>query len=184
VRPCEAGELNLTDRSVCLRCPAGQFGLDPTQPACSNCPAHATCPGGAALLPQTGYWLSSPRSMEVHKCLQPSACRCVEAQRLLCAATTLPQCRKPLSRTSVHILRVWLFSPILQQLATALHNGCHAATSYGSKSLVPPLQGHLHGSFAVFCGIKHMWPPHQRHPIPGAAVPGGLQRQPVQHMPG
>jgi hypothetical protein len=102
VRPCQAGELNQTSRSVCLRCPAGQFGLDPNQHACSNCPTHATCPGGALMLPDTGYWQSSPRSTEFHKCLQPGVCRCVRCcwcktntstMRCGCAVTSLPKQR-------------------------------------------------------------------------------------------
>ncbi|KXZ42543.1 hypothetical protein GPECTOR_137g650 [Gonium pectorale] len=41
---------------------------------CLPCPAHATCPGGAVLVPQPGYWHSAPDSALFHRCPHPEAC--------------------------------------------------------------------------------------------------------------
>ncbi len=42
--------------------------------ACRACPAHASCPGGAIVVPWPGYWHSAANSMLVHRCPYPQAC--------------------------------------------------------------------------------------------------------------
>ncbi|KAG2442785.1 hypothetical protein HXX76_002865 [Chlamydomonas incerta] len=57
--------------------------------SCLPCPAHATCPGGAVVVPEPGYWHSAPDSARVHRCPQQPACGdpCAEGYTgNLCAA--------------------------------------------------------------------------------------------------
>ncbi|KAG2442491.1 hypothetical protein HXX76_002577 [Chlamydomonas incerta] len=42
--------------------------------SCQSCPEHATCPGGAVVVPEPGFWHSAPDSAWMHRCPQQQAC--------------------------------------------------------------------------------------------------------------
>ncbi|KAF6265475.1 hypothetical protein COO60DRAFT_1457077 [Scenedesmus sp. NREL 46B-D3] len=74
VRSCTQGEV--TPRpDACEVCSAGSFSLSPSNASCDVCPEGASCPGGALILAQPGYWHSAPRSLQMHRCPNPHACR-------------------------------------------------------------------------------------------------------------
>lgn len=90
VLPCALGEVPLGDGSRCSPCQAGTFSFydavavlaTPGPPgssanrSCSVCPADANCSDGRALLvPNPGYWHSTPNSTRIHRCPNPAACR-------------------------------------------------------------------------------------------------------------
>lgn len=66
VRGCVKGEVSPSP-DTCQQCLTGFYSLDPTQPVCDSCPADATCPGGASIVPVAGAWHSSADSAQVHK---------------------------------------------------------------------------------------------------------------------
>jgi hypothetical protein len=68
---CSAGYMQLPGQ--CRLCPVGTFSFSADEPLCSLCPAGASC-NGTLLVPGSGYWHSSPRSAQVHACLNPAAC--------------------------------------------------------------------------------------------------------------
>jgi hypothetical protein len=66
VRGCIPGEVApLPD--TCEPCVPGFYSLDPSQAICQLCPAGADCPGGAAMIPQPGFWQSAATSAQVHR---------------------------------------------------------------------------------------------------------------------
>jgi hypothetical protein len=42
---------------------------------CLSCPNGAVCLGGAAIVPQSGWWHSAPNSTSMHSCMNLAACR-------------------------------------------------------------------------------------------------------------
>ena len=58
VRKCWKGEQEERP-GVCRVCPKGRYNFEPG--LCAECPPHARCPGGSAVLPKPGFWLSSPQ---------------------------------------------------------------------------------------------------------------------------
>jgi hypothetical protein len=64
VRQCWKGEEERRP-GVCRVCPAGSYNLQPGR--CEECLAHAECAGGSAVLPQPGFWLSSPQHNVAHR---------------------------------------------------------------------------------------------------------------------
>jgi hypothetical protein len=46
---------------------SGRKSGDSCTACCLTCPTHASCPGGALLVPAAGYWHSSPTSMVMHR---------------------------------------------------------------------------------------------------------------------
>jgi hypothetical protein len=55
VRGCMPGEVAPIP-NTCEPCLPGFYSLDPSQAVCDVCPAGATCPGGAAMVPLLGWW--------------------------------------------------------------------------------------------------------------------------------
>lgn len=68
---CSAGYMQLPGQ--CQLCPVGTFSFTVDEPLCSLCPVGASC-NGTMLVPAAGYWQSTPRSAQVHACLNPAAC--------------------------------------------------------------------------------------------------------------
>jgi hypothetical protein len=68
---CSAGYMQLPGQ--CQLCPVGTFSFTADEPLCSLCPVGASC-NGTLLVPTAGYWQSTPRSAQVHACLNPAAC--------------------------------------------------------------------------------------------------------------
>jgi len=64
VRQCWKGEQEESP-GVCGICPVGTYNFQPG--VCHDCPLHAQCPGGAAVLPKQGFWLSSPQHNRAHR---------------------------------------------------------------------------------------------------------------------
>lgn len=53
----------------------GDQDIDQATSACRNCPPNAFCPYGATVVPELGWWHSSPSSPEMHRCPQGDACQ-------------------------------------------------------------------------------------------------------------
>jgi hypothetical protein len=66
VRGCIPGEVAPLP-NTCEPCVPGYYSLDPTQALCQLCPAGADCPGGAAIIPQPGWWQSAATSAQMHR---------------------------------------------------------------------------------------------------------------------
>lgn len=47
-------------------------------PTCEVCPDNAECSGGAVVVPEAGFWHSSPNSTVMHACITPKACRALK----------------------------------------------------------------------------------------------------------
>lgn len=71
VRDCMIGEER--EDVICRQCRADFFSFLPEE-GCTVCPDHAFCPGGAAVIPDSGFWHSTPFSPEIHRCLLDTAC--------------------------------------------------------------------------------------------------------------
>jgi hypothetical protein len=56
VRECEPGEVRSDSGDTCTPCGLTTYSLSPGNVTCDECPAHATCPGGAIVTPNAGYW--------------------------------------------------------------------------------------------------------------------------------
>ncbi|WIA31834.1 hypothetical protein OEZ86_002701 [Tetradesmus obliquus] len=72
VVPCPLGDVTAAT-DACLTCPVGYYSFNPSASACSPCPASAECEG-SSIWPGPGFWLSSRRSNQLHRCLNPAAC--------------------------------------------------------------------------------------------------------------
>lgn len=64
--PCQVGEYGAS--GLCQCCPVHQFGFELDALSCMACPAHAVCPGGAVITPAEGYWHSTVKSVQMHRC--------------------------------------------------------------------------------------------------------------------
>jgi len=74
IRDCVPGEFNVSSQNICDPCSTDEYSFLPTVP-CRDCDSNALCAGGASLVPQDGYWHSSPFSIQFHQCLVEEACR-------------------------------------------------------------------------------------------------------------
>eukprot|EP00198_Chlamydomonas_reinhardtii_P010737 XP_001700074.1 predicted protein [Chlamydomonas reinhardtii] len=108
LRPCLLGEVRTLDNDKCIRCAAATFSLDPTNTSCDLCPNNADCPmagQGRVLLPEDGYWHSSPYSPQVHYCPWSEACSYGNrSARLLAFQMALP--RLPVINASSSLFRL------------------------------------------------------------------------------
>eukprot|EP00210_Caulerpa_lentillifera_P005960 g5695.t1 len=73
IRHCFPGEFKIEDQHICDECRKDYFGFNCTF-NCDGCPENAICPGGAALVPEDGFWHSTPFSPIVHECILEDAC--------------------------------------------------------------------------------------------------------------
>jgi len=79
--PCGAGEYQAVGSCQC--CPPTTYGFEVNATVCMGCPPNADCPGGDVVWPLKGYWHSSSRSAQMHRCpLFTASCgdrgRCTE----------------------------------------------------------------------------------------------------------
>eukprot|EP00898_Chlorokybus_atmophyticus_P004747 jgi/Chlat1/5273/Chrsp336S04997 len=72
IRTCAQGEVASADGS-CTLCSAPTFSWDTSMP-CTLCPEHATCFGGAVVVPEDGFWRSSFYSADIIQCPNAKAC--------------------------------------------------------------------------------------------------------------
>jgi hypothetical protein len=73
-RPCGAGEFDGGDGSACLCCPPFTYSFDSNATLCQQCPANALC-SADVVSPVVGYWHSSPRSLQMHRCPITGSCK-------------------------------------------------------------------------------------------------------------
>lgn len=64
VRHCWKGEQEESP-GICGICLVGKYNFE--LGVCHDCPLHAQCPGGAVVLPNQGFWLSSAQHNQAHR---------------------------------------------------------------------------------------------------------------------
>ncbi|CAD7700049.1 unnamed protein product [Ostreobium quekettii] len=74
IRDCIPGEFNVSSQNICDPCATDEYSFLPTVP-CRDCDSDALCAGGSSLVPQDGFWHSSPFSIQFHQCLVEEACK-------------------------------------------------------------------------------------------------------------
>ncbi|KAG2426287.1 hypothetical protein HXX76_013044 [Chlamydomonas incerta] len=62
------------DDSYPAALPELQSGISAAKAVCEPCPDHAVCPGGRVVVPEPGYWHSSPTSLYMIRCPNADAC--------------------------------------------------------------------------------------------------------------
>ena len=67
---CSVGDITVSSGDACQKCTRGTFSLDPRNSTCDQCVPNAECPGGALILPLHGFWHSSHKSLQMHRCDQ------------------------------------------------------------------------------------------------------------------
>ena len=70
-RECVPGEVE--SDTGCSSCPADRYSFN-TSSLCLDCEEHAQCPGGSVLVPEDGYWHSTPFSPRFLECIIKEAC--------------------------------------------------------------------------------------------------------------
>lgn len=65
---CSVGMVTAVSGDACQPCETGYYSFDPRNSTCDQCVPDAQCPGGALVLPVSGWWSSSPRSVQMHRC--------------------------------------------------------------------------------------------------------------------
>ncbi|KAG2450703.1 hypothetical protein HYH02_004541 [Chlamydomonas schloesseri] len=88
VPACSIGEVPRDNGFLCQKCDPRSFSLwQDTEPlvnctypnlsdiTCQPCPDGAECPGGAVVVPMSGYWQSAANSTFMNACPNPEACR-------------------------------------------------------------------------------------------------------------
>jgi hypothetical protein len=73
-RPCGVGEYDGGVVGACLCCPAFTYSFEANATTCQQCPANALC-SSDIVSPVVGYWHSSPRSLQIHKCPVTGSCQ-------------------------------------------------------------------------------------------------------------
>ena len=72
-RQCYPGEFATGDS--CHPCPADVYSFNASLGQCHPCEVHAKCKGQASLVPEDGYWHSTPFSPKFHRCIEKEGCR-------------------------------------------------------------------------------------------------------------
>jgi hypothetical protein len=73
-RPCGVGEFDGGEGSTCLCCPPFTYSFEPNVTSCHECPVNAECYANI-VSSVAGYWHSSSKSLQMHKCPVPKSCR-------------------------------------------------------------------------------------------------------------
>jgi hypothetical protein len=73
-RPCGIGEYDSGWPSACLCCPVFTYSFESNVTVCQQCPANADC-SADIVSPVEGYWHSSPRSLQIHRCPIVGVCQ-------------------------------------------------------------------------------------------------------------
>jgi hypothetical protein len=66
--PLELEVPEMFTKAVCGCCPAQTFSWEVGAKVCLKCPQNAVCNGGDEMWPMDGFWRSSNRSAQMHKC--------------------------------------------------------------------------------------------------------------------
>jgi hypothetical protein len=80
---CAEGSVPNADITVCTQCPLNTFSWNPSNFSCDPCPASANCRGASVVVPQTNFWHSGPRSVQMHKCPIKDACNYAKRTEVL-----------------------------------------------------------------------------------------------------
>lgn len=72
IRDCMAGEVLIGDHTSCASCPSGSYSFHPSH-HCRPCPENAKCVA-STLTPEAGFWHSTSKSTQIHKCIVKDAC--------------------------------------------------------------------------------------------------------------
>eukprot|EP00210_Caulerpa_lentillifera_P000169 g164.t1 len=86
IRECEIGEEPSTDSILCEACDLLSFNFEPKNGRCTTCPKHGDC-SGRFIIPDSGYWHSSPCSHYLRRCLTEEACEFDDRKNKLRNAT-------------------------------------------------------------------------------------------------
>ena len=100
VNPCSNGSVLQGD--ICTYCTAPQYSFNPLGSDQSGqcdepCPINAQCLGGAVMVPEAGFWMSSPFSDSIVTCPYSAACAGSNDALITClqagnqSAISLPQ---------------------------------------------------------------------------------------------
>lgn len=74
VRPCLPGEILEFHGERCVACKEGSYSFGPFQ-NCIKCPSfHAVC-RQSTITPEDGFWHSTSKSSQIHKCILKEACK-------------------------------------------------------------------------------------------------------------
>jgi len=83
VRECRIGEQRTPDFILCQPCDTQSYNFEPNgNGSCVTCPDHSTC-AGSFIVPEEGYWHSSPCSSRIQECLYEEACRSTDRREAL-----------------------------------------------------------------------------------------------------
>ena len=74
VLACDKGELPGEERKGCFRCSRFSYTFHASEEMCKECEDNAVCDGTTVLVPEEGYWHSSPFSPFMLRCLLAEAC--------------------------------------------------------------------------------------------------------------
>ena len=73
VRNCTIGEMAVGEIKLCTPCSSSMYNFDPKADKCRPCPENGDCET-SVILPEDGYWLASPCSVHIKRCLTSHAC--------------------------------------------------------------------------------------------------------------
>jgi hypothetical protein len=73
-RPCGVGEFDGGEGSTCQCCPPFTYSFEANVTSCRECPVNADC-SADIVSPVAGYWHSSPRSLQMHRCPISRSCQ-------------------------------------------------------------------------------------------------------------
>lgn len=127
LRECELGEVTTLDNDKCIACAAETFSFSPANTTCDACPEHADCSGdmlGRGIVPEDGYWHSSPFSPQVQICLWQAACSYDNRT----------------ARLAAYQLEVQLRGALLTSANTSGYNDLLCAEEYTGAPIPPPAQ--------------------------------------------
>ena len=73
VRKCKIGEMAVGEIKLCTPCSSSMYNFDPETDKCHPCPENGNCET-RMIIPEDGYWLPSPCSVHIKRCLTSHAC--------------------------------------------------------------------------------------------------------------
>jgi hypothetical protein len=68
VAECGLGDVTVSTGDACQTCGRGYYSFNPLNNTCDTCVLNAEC-GNSTILPVAGFWSSSPRSTQMHRCV-------------------------------------------------------------------------------------------------------------------
>ena len=102
MRDCYPGEFE--QGNVCNKCPVDQYGFDSALNKCQSCEINAKCSGEAVIIPNDGYWHSTPFSPIIRKCIHAVACSYAErSEHLTLYYEDIAEVQKDLEHLDAHI---------------------------------------------------------------------------------